>query len=50
MAGLSYPQAPAGLSFLHPASQALHELTASIPLRIEALLCHLRDTVDARAR
>jgi 23S rRNA pseudouridine1911/1915/1917 synthase len=40
----------AGLSFLHPATQALHELTASIPPRIETLLCHLRNTPDAGAR
>jgi 23S rRNA pseudouridine1911/1915/1917 synthase len=39
----------AGLTFLHPASQALQEFTASIPPRIDALLCHLRDTPDAGA-
>jgi 23S rRNA pseudouridine1911/1915/1917 synthase len=40
----------AHLSFVHPASQALHELSASIPPRIEGLLCHLRNTPDAGAR
>jgi 23S rRNA pseudouridine1911/1915/1917 synthase len=40
----------AGLSFLHPATQALHELTASIPPRIETLLSHLRTTPDVGAR
>jgi len=40
----------AGLSFLHPGTQALHEFTASIPPRIDALLCHLRNTPDAGAR
>jgi 23S rRNA pseudouridine1911/1915/1917 synthase len=40
----------AGLSFLHPGTQALHEFTASIPPRIEGLLCHLRNTPDAGAR
>ncbi|MBM3220358.1 MAG: RluA family pseudouridine synthase [Candidatus Rokubacteria bacterium] len=40
----------AGLTFVHPASQAMHEFTASIPPRIEALLCHLRNTPEAGAR
>jgi len=40
----------ASLAFLHPATQALHEFTASIPARIDALLCHLRNTPDAGAR
>jgi 23S rRNA pseudouridine1911/1915/1917 synthase len=40
----------ARLSFLHPASHALHEFAASLPPRIEALLCHLRNTAGADAR
>jgi 23S rRNA pseudouridine1911/1915/1917 synthase len=40
----------ASLSFVHPGSGAVHEFTASIPPRIEALLCHLRNTLDAGAR
>jgi 23S rRNA pseudouridine1911/1915/1917 synthase len=40
----------AHLAFLHPASQAVHEFTASVPPRIEALLCHLRTTRDAGTR
>jgi 23S rRNA pseudouridine1911/1915/1917 synthase len=40
----------ASLAFLHPASHALHEFTASIPPRLEALLCHLRNTPTAGAR
>jgi len=28
----------------------MHEFTASIPPRIEALLCHLRNTPEAGAR
>jgi 23S rRNA pseudouridine1911/1915/1917 synthase len=40
----------AHLTFLHPGTQALHEFTASIPARIDALLCHLRNTPDTGAR
>jgi 23S rRNA pseudouridine1911/1915/1917 synthase len=40
----------AGLSFLHPGTHAVHEFTASIPARIEGLLCHLRNTPDAGPR
>ena len=40
----------AALSFVHPDSQALHEFTASIPARIEALLSHLRNNPSAGPR
>ena len=40
----------AALSFVHPGSQALHEFTASIPARIEALLSHLRNTHGSGSR
>jgi 23S rRNA pseudouridine1911/1915/1917 synthase len=33
----------AGLSFLHPATHEVHHFTASLPSRIESLLCQLRD-------
>jgi 23S rRNA pseudouridine1911/1915/1917 synthase len=40
----------AALSFVHPASQAVQEFTASVPTRIDRLLCHLRNTPDGGAR
>ena len=40
----------AALSFLHPASQAVQELTSSLPTRIDELLCHLRTMPDGRTR
>ena len=40
----------AELSFLHPATHAVQRFTASLPERIEALLCHLRNTPQAGAR
>ena len=40
----------AELSFLHPATHAVQRFTASLPQRIEALLCHLRNTPEAGAR
>jgi 23S rRNA pseudouridine1911/1915/1917 synthase len=40
----------AALSFLHPGTQAVREFTASPPMRIEELLCHLRNIGDAQAR
>ncbi len=40
----------ASLTFVHPATQALHEFTSIIPARIEGLVCHLRNTPAAGAR
>ncbi len=40
----------AALSFVHPASQAVQEFTSSIPPRIDALLCHLRNMPAGRTR
>jgi len=40
----------AALSFVHPDTQAVQEFTASLPARIEYLLCHLRNTTEGQAR
>jgi 23S rRNA pseudouridine1911/1915/1917 synthase len=40
----------AELSFLHPATHAVQRFTASLPQRMEELLCHLRNTPEAGAR
>jgi 23S rRNA pseudouridine1911/1915/1917 synthase len=38
------------LAFLHPASQALHEFSAPLPLRLDELLSHLRNNPGAGTR
>jgi 23S rRNA pseudouridine1911/1915/1917 synthase len=40
----------AHLAFLHPSTQAVHEFTAAFPLRLDELLCHLRNTSPSGAR
>jgi 23S rRNA pseudouridine1911/1915/1917 synthase len=40
----------AELSFVHPATHAVQRFAASLPQRMEDLLCHLRNTPDAGAR
>jgi 23S rRNA pseudouridine1911/1915/1917 synthase len=40
----------ASLAFLHPATQALHEFSAPLPLRLDELLSHLRNNPTAGTR
>lgn len=40
----------AELSFLHPTTHAVQRFTASLPQRMDMLLCHLRNTPEETAR